>query len=28
MVKGGAIPNEFIPSCDKGFKESMQEGHA
>lgn len=26
MVKGGAIPTEFIPSCDKGFKESMKRG--
>ncbi len=26
MVKGGAIPTEFIPSCDKGFKESMKKG--
>ena len=25
-IKGGAIPNEFIPSCDKGFKASMQKG--
>jgi elongation factor G len=26
MVKGGAIPNEFIPSCDKGFKEAVKKG--
>ncbi|MBP7095127.1 MAG: elongation factor G [Spirochaetia bacterium] len=26
MVKGGAIPNEYIPSCDKGFKESVKKG--
>ncbi|MCE5255591.1 MAG: elongation factor G [Spirochaetaceae bacterium] len=26
MVKGGAIPIEFIPSCDKGFKAAMQKG--
>jgi len=26
MVKGGAIPTEFISSCDKGFKESMKRG--
>jgi len=26
MVKGGAIPAEFIPSCDKGFKAAMQKG--
>ena len=25
-IKGGAIPNEFIPSCDKGFKESLKKG--
>lgn len=25
-VKGGAIPNEFIPSCDKGFKEAIKKG--
>ena len=25
-IKGGAIPNEFIPSCDKGFKEAMKKG--
>ena len=24
--KGGAIPNEYIPSCDKGFKRAMQQG--
>jgi len=26
MVKGGAIPTEYIPSCDKGFKECMKKG--
>ncbi len=26
MVKGGVIPNEFIPSCDKGFKEAVKKG--
>jgi elongation factor G len=26
MVKGGAIPNEFIPSCDKGFKGAIEKG--
>ncbi|HEY9053554.1 MAG TPA: elongation factor G [Rectinemataceae bacterium] len=26
MVKGGAIPVEFIPSCDKGFRAAMQKG--
>jgi elongation factor G len=26
MVKGGAIPTEYIPSCDKGFKESIKRG--
>ena len=25
-IKGGAIPNEYIPSCDKGFKKAMKEG--
>ncbi|MDR2211624.1 MAG: elongation factor G [Spirochaetaceae bacterium] len=25
-IKGGAIPNEFIPSCDKGFKEALKRG--
>ncbi len=25
-IKGGSIPNEFIPSCDKGFKTSMKKG--
>ena len=27
MVKGGAIPAEFIPSCDKGFRAAMQKGN-
>ncbi|MDX9826196.1 MAG: elongation factor G [Spirochaetia bacterium] len=26
MVKGGAIPLEYIPSCDKGFKAALQKG--
>ncbi len=26
MVKGGAIPNEFIPSCEKGFKAALEKG--
>ncbi|MDR2490183.1 MAG: elongation factor G [Spirochaetaceae bacterium] len=26
MIKGGAIPSEFIPSCDKGFKQAVQRG--
>jgi len=26
QVKGGAIPLEFIPSCDKGFKAALQKG--
>ena len=26
QVKGGAIPNEYIPSCDKGFKEAVKKG--
>jgi elongation factor G len=25
-IKGGTIPNEFIPSCDKGFKEAIKRG--
>lgn len=25
-IKGGAIPSEFIPSCDKGFKEAVKRG--
>jgi elongation factor G len=25
-IKGGSIPNEFIPSCDKGFKEAVKRG--
>ncbi len=25
-VKGGHIPREFIPSCDKGFKSALQKG--
>lgn len=25
-IKGGAIPNEYIPSCDKGFKQSLKKG--
>ncbi len=25
-IKGAAIPNEFIPACEKGFKESMDRG--
>lgn len=25
-IKGGAIPNEYIPSCDKGFKRAMETG--
>jgi elongation factor G len=26
MVKGGAIPTEYIPSCDKGFKRAIDKG--
>ena len=26
QIKGGAIPTEFVPSCDKGFKESVKKG--
>ena len=25
-IKGGVIPNEYIPSCDKGFRASMTRG--
>lgn len=25
-IKGGSIPNEYIPSCDKGFKEAKKKG--
>jgi elongation factor G len=25
-IKGGVIPNDYIPSCDKGFKEAMKRG--
>ncbi|MDR0645285.1 MAG: elongation factor G [Treponema sp.] len=25
-IKGGAIPTEFIPSCDKGFREAIKKG--
>ncbi|MCU0609905.1 MAG: elongation factor G [Chitinispirillaceae bacterium] len=25
-IKGGSIPNEFIPSCDKGFKQCLNKG--
>jgi elongation factor G len=25
-IKGGAIPNEFIPSCDKGFRQALTRG--
>jgi elongation factor G len=26
MIKGGSIPIEYIPSCDKGFQEAMKKG--
>ena len=26
LIKGGAIPSEYIPACDKGFKEAMAKG--
>lgn len=26
QIKGGAIPSEFIPSVEKGFKEAMEKG--
>jgi elongation factor G len=25
-IKGGVIPNEFIPACEKGFKEALDRG--
>ena len=25
-IKGGSIPNEFIPACEKGFREAMDRG--
>ena len=25
-IKGGVIPNDFIPSCDKGFREAIKRG--
>ncbi len=25
-IKGGAIPNEYIPSCDKGFRKAIEKG--
>ena len=25
-IKGGAIPTEYIPSCDKGFRAAMEKG--
>ena len=25
-IKGGSIPTEYIPSCDKGFKEAVKRG--
>ncbi|MCL2319434.1 MAG: elongation factor G, partial [Treponema sp.] len=25
-IKGAAIPTEFVPSCDKGFKEAVKKG--
>jgi elongation factor G len=25
-IRGGVIPQEYIPSCDKGFRQSMEEG--
>ncbi len=26
MIKGGAIPTEYVPSCNKGFKEALKRG--
>lgn len=25
-IKGGVIPNEYVPSCDKGFKKALEKG--
>ena len=25
-IRGGAIPSDFVPSCDKGFKEAVKRG--
>jgi elongation factor G len=25
-IKGGSIPTEYVPSCDKGFKEAIKKG--
>jgi elongation factor G len=26
QIKGGTIPTEYVPSCDKGFKEAVKKG--
>nr|WP_267917043.1 elongation factor G [Borreliella garinii] len=26
LIKGGVIPTEYIPSCDKGFQKAMEKG--
>jgi elongation factor G len=26
MIKGGSIPTEFVPSCNKGFREAVKKG--
>lgn len=26
LIKGGVIPSEFVPSCDKGFQAAMKKG--
>ena len=26
MIKGGVIPNEYVPSCDKGFQMAIKKG--
>jgi elongation factor G len=26
QIKGGAIPTEYIPACDKGFKKALEKG--
>jgi elongation factor G len=27
QIKGGVIPNEYIPSCEKGFKRGLEKGN-
>jgi elongation factor G len=26
LIKGGSIPTDYVPSCDKGFKEAVKKG--